>query len=96
MITDFVTIARFYKEGRFGFAAASLGVVVFTICILLLLAYAQNRKRGAARVRLQWLLVLSLLKPAMDAYNVINQTEVHSGDIFSAFTEMFISKVIEL
>ena len=96
MATDMNTIARFLREGRYGFAYASLGMIAAAIFFQMVMVYLQGRKRGARRVLTESLIVLSTLKPAVDAYRVVTEQEQHEDDTLDPFMEMILAKVAEM
>ena len=70
MYTDIETILRFFNEGNNGFAWANVSFVITSLVIQIVVAYAQHRKRGAKLLAYEFSIVLSLLKPAIDARRV--------------------------
>ena len=96
MTTDIITIVGFLNQGRTTFAYASIAMISFAIAIQLLVVYAQRRKRGARILAREWLVVFSLLKPAVDAYRVVGGEMPDDDDVASPFDEMIITKIAEM
>jgi len=72
---DFVTgvlmIRDYFQQSDQGRRAwALLGMLLANLAINLLVSYWQNRKKGWKAVGKDWLLVLSYLKPSVDAWKV--------------------------
>jgi len=70
MLTDIQTIMRFFNEDRIGFARTNLSFIGVGFFLQLLSAFVQNRKRGIKAVLYEWLIILSMLKPAVNAKRV--------------------------
>jgi hypothetical protein len=70
LLTDIQTIVRFLNQGKNGFAKASAAFIGMSLLLQLLAAFGQNRKRGKKVVAYEWLIILSMIKPAMDAKRV--------------------------
>ncbi len=66
MVTDLLTIERFFREGKRGFAFGCVAMVGLCAILQLFIVYLQNRKRGVARTLQESLLVLSCLKPGVE------------------------------
>jgi hypothetical protein len=96
MITDLVTIERFFREGRRGFAVASVCMVGLCLLLQFLLVYVQYKKRGRSRILQESLYVLTLLKPAIDAHRVCSGEEAHPDNTVDTFTEMIFFKAVEM
>ncbi len=96
MITDLLTIERFFREGKRGFALACVAMVGLCAVIQILVVYTQNRKRGVSRISQESLLVLSCLKPGVDAYRVCRGEEPHVDDTFDAMMEFLLAKQAEM
>jgi len=67
MLTDIQTIMRFLDGDRIGFAFTNLSFIGIGLVLQLLAAFVQNRKRGIKIVLYEWLIILSMIKPAVDA-----------------------------
>ena len=107
MYTDIEAIVRFFKEGNDHFAYANIVFVWVSLCGQLLTVYAQNRKRGMKSVAYESLIVLCMIKPAIDAKRVASgamqeentlvdpQTEATATKIFEMFGESIPSSVLQ-
>ncbi len=95
MVTDLLTVERFFRQGQRSFAVASLCMIGITISWLLFMVYFQNKRRGGARVVQESLLLLTCLKPGVDAYRVC-RGEVHTDDSFDPLLEMVFCKATEM
>ena len=96
MTTDMMTIDRFLSEGRYGFAYASIGMIAAAMFFQIAMVCTQGKKRGARRVLGESLIVLSTLKPAVDAYRIVRGREKHEHDLMDPLTEMVVAKVFEM
>ena len=96
VFTDILAIARFFNEGLRGFAVASICMIGLCMVVQLLLVYLQNKRRGRARILKESLIVLTCLKPGVDAYRVCRGDEPHLDDAYTAFMEMILCKAIEM
>ena len=96
LVTDLMTIERFSRERRRGYAIASICMV--GVCVLMQcgIVYLQNKKRGKLRILQESLYVLTFVKPAVDAYRVCSGEEAHKDDAFDSFMEMMLMKGIEM
>ena len=83
------------SEGNTSFAVATLSTVACSLLLQIALVYLQGRKRGAKRVFFESLIVLTSLKPAVDAYRVICGEE-HADDLIDPLKELIISKMAEM
>ena len=97
MATDIYAINRFWRQGQVGFATASGAMIGAAILVQILIVYGQGRKRGLPRVCREIVILLSTLKPAVDAYRVVRWGEErHEGDAFDAMTELMMAKTAEM
>ena len=96
MVTDVVAIATFYKQGRPGFAAASIWMIATSMTLRVVVVYAQGHKRGAGRVCREIAIVLLALKPAVDAFRVVSGEEQHTDHMTNPFNEMILGKCAEM
>ena len=60
------------------------------------LVWAQNRKKGKKKVFLETIPVIVGLKPAVDAYRVVNCAKIEEFQLVDPIMEMTIIKVIEM
>jgi len=72
MVTDFMTIIRFFGEGNNHFAWANIAFIGANIFIQLIIVFAQNKKRGIKVLLYEMLIVAVMIKPAVDAMRVAN------------------------
>ena len=83
MLTDIQAIMRFLGEGRIGFAFTNLSFIGVGLLLQLLVAFARNKKRGKKVVVYEWLVVLSMLKPAVDAKRVADGNIQGENSLFN-------------
>ena len=97
MVTDVFTIIRFFEEGKSGFALASLAFIGASIFIQFVCVFAQNKKRGAKVLLYEMLIVVCMIKPAIDAMRVANDGDVQAENVpFQAQTELTATKCTEM
>ena len=70
MITDVFVIISYLENGDTKQAYSLMGMISASIVLQLLIAYVQNRKKSKWALIRELLIVLSGLKPAVDAYRV--------------------------
>ena len=70
VFTDFDSIIRFFEEGNNTFALANLFFVGLSLLFQLGVVYGQNRKRGNKVIAYESMIVVCMLKPAIDAGRV--------------------------
>jgi len=70
MVTDVFVIISYLDNGDTKQAYSLMGMMGFSISLQLVLAYVQNRKKSKWALIREMLIVLSGLKPAVDAYRV--------------------------
>ena len=95
MITDIYTINMFYDQGRNAFANAALVMIGMNL-FFGLMAVGFNFKRGLMAVLIECLIVLSCMKPAVDAYRVSMGFEMADGAAIDPFLEMMFGKYCEM
>jgi hypothetical protein len=71
-----------------------VAAVSVSVAFQLLIVYGQGRKRGTKRVVKEALIVLSGLKPAVDAYRVVSGAKMHADDSFDPMFELVASKLV--
>ena len=96
MFTDIQAIVRFFEEGRDGFAWTNLSFIGVCLILQLLVVYGQNKKRGKRIVAYEMLIVVSMLKPAMDAGRVASGNVHEEGALLDPSTELTLTKCIEM
>jgi len=94
MLTDIQTIVRFSNEDRIGFARTNLSFIVVGLFIELVAASAVNRNRGIKVVVYEWLIILSMLKPAVDASRVCSGNIQEEHALVNPQTELTFTKCI--
>ena len=70
LITDVFVIISYLNNGDTAQAYSLMAMVGLSIAIQLVIAFIQNRKKGKWLLIWEMLIVLSGLKPAVDAYRV--------------------------
>ena len=63
LVTDILTIRRFWLAGSFGFAYANLAFIGASLLIQLILVFGQNRNRGFKFLAYEVVIVLIMIKP---------------------------------
>ena len=69
--TDIEAIVRFFDEGNDHYAYANIAFVGVSLSIQLLVVFVQNKKRGWKILIYESMIVISMLKPAIDAKRVL-------------------------
>ena len=95
LVTDVNAIYSFYVEGNHGFAKAVIAMISASMAVQLLLVYGNGKKRGNIFVLKEVLIVLSGLKPAVDAYRVVSGVKVGVEAAMDPMLELVLAKVIE-
>jgi len=72
MVTDVMTIIRFFDEGNNHFALANIAFIISNLVLQLIMVFVQNKKRGTKVVAYEMLIVAIMIKPAIDAMRVAN------------------------
>ena len=96
VVTDVITIVRFFSEGRVRYATASIGMIGASMSLQLFLVYLNGRKRGASRVCQEAATVILGLKPAIDAFRIVSGDEKREDEPFAPSTEMMLMKCCEM
>jgi len=96
MLTDIQTIMRFFNEGRIGFARTNLSFIGVGLFLQLLAAFGQNKNRGMKVVAYEWLIILSMLKPAVDARRVYSGNKLEKNALVVPQLELTAMKCIEI
>ena len=95
--TDIYAIASFTMREEYGFARAVIAMISVSMAIQVFLVVLNGKKRGVKHLLEQTLLVLSGMKPAVDAFRVISGVKAHVDDtIAEPMLELFLSKSIEM
>ena len=95
MITDVSVIISYLKNGDTAQAYSLMGMMGASIVFQLLIAYIQNRKKSKWALIRELLIVLSGLKPAVDAYRVATGYEDERNS-FDPLLDMGLGKSTEL
>lgn len=86
--TDIFVCYMFWKEKRMDYFEMTLGTILLSMSLQLLIVAAQNKKRGIKRVVLEALPVLVGLKPAVDAYRIAGRVEEDSKASIDTLMEL--------
>ena len=96
MISDIVSIVGMMQAGQVMGAYGLIGLLSASVAMQLLFNVVINKHRGPHAVAWEVILVLSLLKPGVDALRVASNRETASGASIDPFTEMLVGKAIEI
>jgi hypothetical protein len=96
MASDLYSIVNMLQSGHTMSAYGMIGLISASLAVQLLVAVMQNKHRGLRAVLWETFLVLSLVKPGVDALRVASGTERIAGAPIDPFTEMIIGKGIEI
>ena len=94
--TDLTVCYIFWEEKRMDYFEMTLGTVLLSMSIQLLVVFMQNRKRGVRKVFLEAIPVLIGLKPAVDAFRVAGGVREEAGVFIDNMVEMTLNKSVEL
>jgi len=81
--TDIDAIVRFFKEGNDHFAYANIAFVAVSLVIQLLTVFLQNQKRGMKLVAYESMIVLMMIKPAIDSKRVASGAKQEENTLFN-------------
>jgi len=95
MITDIFVIRDYLRVGDTANAHALMAMIGLSIFLQLIIAYVQNRKKSNRALIWELLIVLSGLKPAVDAYRVATGYEDELST-FNPLEDMSAGKGVEL
>jgi len=95
MITDIFVIRDYLRIGDTTSAHTLMAMIGLSIFVQLIIAYVQNRKKSKWVILRELLIVLSLLKPAVDAYRVATGYEDERNS-FDPLLDMGLGKSTEL
>ena len=90
------TIIRFFKEGKNGYAYASIAFIGANLFIQLFIVFSQNKKRGAKVALYEMLIVAVMVKPAIDAMRVANGEDKPENSVLEPQMELTITKFVEM
>ena len=94
--TDIESIVRFFDEGNDHFAYANIVFVGVSLFGQLVCVWLQTRKRGWKTVAYEIMIVLSMLKPAIDAKRVTSGDIQEENTLFDPQIENTITKCAEM
>jgi len=96
MATDiFVIVGYMGNEETRGYGWSLLGMVVASMLIQLLIVFGQNKGKPWVMAK-EMLIVLTAMKPAVDASRVASGHEMEEHHIFDAKTELVTTKCGEM
>jgi len=96
MATDiFVIVGYMRDEKTKGYGWSLLGMVVASMVLQLFTAFAQNRKKPWVMAK-ELLIVVTLMKSAVDAFRVASGHEMEEHHIFDAKSELVVTKCVEM
>ncbi|GMI40481.1 hypothetical protein TeGR_g7371, partial [Tetraparma gracilis] len=97
LATD-INVIRVYfgEEGQEGYGWMMLGMVLASMGLQLLMVLVQNGKMGWGKLMREALIVVSGLKPGVDAMRVVSNAEMHEHHLFDAKLELMATKGIEM
>ena len=96
MATDiFVIVGYMGTEETRGYGWSLLGMVVTSLVLQLLIVFGQNKGKPRVLVK-ETLVVLTAMKPALDAFRVASGHEMEEHHAIDAKTELVATKGIEM
>ena len=96
MATDINMVLQFFKGGQ-GLAARAIIITVsLNLLLQLVIVYAQNRRKPGFVIVREMMIVLSCMKPGVDAYRVLQGGEKDPLLALDPLLEMVFSKATEL
>ena len=93
-LTDFDAIYLFFKHGNTNFAWANLAFISISLFLQLLVVVVQNKKRGNQAKAYEGLIVLFMLKPAVDARRIASGNVQVENSLVDPETEHTFAKCI--
>jgi hypothetical protein len=96
MISDIYMIVQFFAQGHSGAAITSVAFVALNAAVQILIVVGQNTRKPRSVVLREVLLVVSCLKPGVDAYRCIRGGEKDPFLNLDSMQEMFFSKGSEV
>ena len=94
--TDVNAISNFMLHGGRAFARALLVSIALSMTFQVLLVYGNGKKRGFRHMAKDVLIVLTGLKPTVDAFRVLNGAKAHVDDLFDPQSVFNWSKIAEM
>ena len=95
MITDVGVIFSYFRNGDTAQAYSLMGMIGANVCVQLLITYGQNHKKSKWVLLRELLYVVTLLKPAVDAFRVATGHEDEHA-VMSPLVELSLGKGTEL
>ena len=96
MATDvFVIVGYMGRVETKGYGWSLLGMVVASMVLQLLIVFVQNKGKPWVMAK-ELLIVVTLMKPAVDAYRVASGHEMDEHHVFDVKTELVATKGIEM
>ena len=96
MTTDIVVIVGYMgKEDTKGYGWSLLGMVVASMVLQLLIVFVQNKGKPRVMAK-EMLIVMTLMKPAIDAGRVASGKQMEEHHAFDAKSELVITKCVEM
>jgi len=96
MVTDVAAIYRFFMLGNYGFAWANIAFIAASLLIQLIIVLCQNKKRGWRVLAYEAMIVLLMVKPAVDARRVAGGEDKEEHSLLEPQTELSFTKCAEL
>ncbi len=96
MVTDVLSISSFFRQGKHNFALASISFIVGALFLQALWVGLINLKRPKSVVLKELLIVLTCMRPAIDAYKVASGVKAHSKDTMDTKSAATGTKVAEM
>ncbi|GMI32546.1 hypothetical protein TeGR_g12943 [Tetraparma gracilis] len=96
LATDINVILVYFEEGQNGYGWMMLGMVLASMGLQLVLVVMQNWKMGWGKLLREVLIVVSGLKPGVDAMRVVSNAEMHEHHMMTAKIELVFTKGIEM
>ena len=75
MITDVTMVFEYAGESQWGYAWATLGSLLFNLCLQSLLVFFQNRTKSKRRQFKEQLYVWTFIKSGVDAFRLASGSE---------------------
>ncbi|GMH96263.1 hypothetical protein TrVE_jg6468 [Triparma verrucosa] len=96
MIFDILMVYEFALQGQLAYASATLGTVIASLLLQLVLTFEFHGKEGWWSILREMLFVVLLIKPGIDASRVVKKRKRRVNSILDPHTEMLIFKSTEL
>ncbi|GMI27683.1 hypothetical protein TeGR_g8672, partial [Tetraparma gracilis] len=97
LATDINMIRVYFgEEGQEGYGWMMLGMVLASMGLQLVVVMIQNRKAGWGTLLREVLIVVSGLKPGVDAKRVVSNAEMHEHHLLDAKSELMFTKGVEM